>query len=469
MAILLISDTLRPDDNLHYEKFTDGTIKCIEDEIPFNVPDGWIWTRLGCITDVIQYGLSNSAQAAGDFRLLRITDIQDGYVNWDSVPFTSTNDPQKYLLKKGDIVFARTGATVGKSFLISDLPYNSVYASYLIRISLINDISANYIYQFFNSHCYWNQITGKSVGVGQPNCNGTSLRELFIPLPPQEEQNRIVPAVDESLKIVDIITTEQEKLFELINITKSKILDLAIRGKLVPQDSNDEPASILLKRIKAEKEEMIKQGKIKRNKKESVIFKGSDNSYYRSFSEKLELCEDVPEDLPISWEWTNIGSVFSHNTGKALNSSKNEGQLLTYITTSNLYWNEFVLSNLKSMFFTENELEKCTVKKGDLLVCEGGDIGRSAIWNFDNETRIQNHIHRLRAYNKVNVKFYYYILYLYKITGKINGNGIGLQGLSSNTLHSIEIPLPPFAEQARIVEAIERIFAKLDEIANQVA
>ena len=193
-----------PTDNLHYEKFDDGSVKCIEDEIPFELPDGWAWARLGCLTAIIQYGLSNSAETTGDYRLLRITDIQGGCVNWDSVPFTSTEEPEKYLLNRGDIVFARTGATVGKSFLISDLPYDSVYASYLIRIRLISGISANYIYQFFNSHCYWEQVTGKAVGVGQPNCNGTALKELFIPLPPQNEQNRIISVADNLLKIADI-------------------------------------------------------------------------------------------------------------------------------------------------------------------------------------------------------------------------------------------------------------------------
>ena len=172
------------DDNLHYEKFQDGTVKCIEDEIPFEIPDGWVWTRLGNLCAAIQYGLSNSAEPKGSHKFLRITDIQNGMVNWDAVPFTSTSDPDVYLLKPGDIVFARTGATVGKSFLITETPYPSVYASYLIRIRLLGDLPSEYIYQFFDSACYWSQITDKSVGVGQPNCNGTALKELFIPLPP---------------------------------------------------------------------------------------------------------------------------------------------------------------------------------------------------------------------------------------------------------------------------------------------
>ena len=116
-------------------------------------------------------------------------------VEWDKVPFTDVNEPELYLLKQGDIVFARTGATVGKSFLINELPYESVFASYLIRIRLIGNVSQEYIYNFFNSKCYWEQITDKSVGVGQPNCNGTSLKELFVPLPPLQEQKRIIDSI----------------------------------------------------------------------------------------------------------------------------------------------------------------------------------------------------------------------------------------------------------------------------------
>lgn len=147
--------------------------------------------------------MSNSAEQTGTHRLLRITDIQDGKVNWETVPFTTVDEPDTYLLAKGDIVFARTGATVGKSFLIGETPYPSVYASYLIRIRLLDDILPEYIYQFFNSQCYWDQITDKSVGVGQPNCNGTSLKELLIPLPPKNEQIKIVPSARSA-----IISTE---------------------------------------------------------------------------------------------------------------------------------------------------------------------------------------------------------------------------------------------------------------------
>ena len=190
-------------------------MKCIEDEIPFDLPDGWAWTRLGNLSAAIQYGLSNSAKQQGTHRLLRITDIQDGKVNWDTVPFTTVDDPETYLLKTGDIVFARTGATVGKSFLITEIPYPSVYASYLIRIRLLGNLLPEYIYQFFDSACYWSQITDKSVGVGQPNCNGTSLKELLIPLPPINEQLRIVPTAQALLAYVAKIDAEKKSLLSI--------------------------------------------------------------------------------------------------------------------------------------------------------------------------------------------------------------------------------------------------------------
>ena len=179
----------------------------------------------------------------------------------------------------------------------------------------------------------------------------------------------------------------------------------------------------------------------------------------------MKLCDfESDYEIPNNWVWCNLGLLFNHNTGKALNSVNSEGKALTYITTSNVYWNRFELNDLKSMPFTDSEIEKCTIKKGDLLVCEGGDIGRAAIWNFDNEIRIQNHLHRLRAYDYIQTAFYYYVLYAFKLSGKISGNGIGLQGLSSNALHNIIVPVPPIKEQKNIVMSIEKLMLSIDNI-----
>ena len=249
---------------------------------------------------------------------------------------------------------------------------------------------------------------------------------------------------------------------------KNSILQMAVQGKLVPQDPNDEPASVLLERIKAEKEALIKSGKIKKSKKSSEIFRGASRTLPYTFCEQIgkeirDISDEIPFEIPESWEWCRLDTIFQHNTGKALNSSKSQGIKMQYITTSNLYWNKFKLDKLKEMSFTENEVEKCTVTKGDLLVCEGGDIGRSAIWNYDYPMRIQNHIHRVRPYLQINIYFFYYIFYFYKNAGLIGGKGIGIQGLSTNALGSLFIPLPPLAEQKRIVAKIEELLPYIEK------
>ena len=445
--------------NLHYEKFSDGTVKCIEDEIPFELPEGWEWTRLGCITDVIQYGLSNSAESTGDYRLLRITDIQNGCVNWDTVPFTSTDEPEKYLLHNDDIVFARTGATVGKSFLITDLPYASVYASYLIRIRLINGISANYIYHFFNSYCYWEQVTDKAVGVGQSNCNGTALRELFIPLPSQAEQNRIVPVADKLLKIVDTITSEQESLSELIQTTKSKILDLAIRGKLLPQDPNDEPASVPLERIRAEKEELIKQGKIKRDKKDSVIFKGDDNSYYEKVGNKLNcIDEEIPFKLPEGWAFIRLKTAWELISGRDLSPSdyndKNNG--IPYITGASNFKNGHV------SLVRWTPVPQVITQKGDLLLTCKGTIGEIAYNNFG-KAHIARQIMAIRNNYSLNVDFLALCIE-YSMT-KIKQAAKGLiPGISREDILNLVIPIPPTKEQEKICDKLKVTFSAIKHI-----
>ena len=232
---------------------------------------------------------------------------------------------------------------------------------------------------------------------------------------------------------------------------RQKILDLAIHGKLVPQDPNDEPASVLLERIKAEKERLIKEGKIKRAKKSA---KFSDTPHYGN----------VPFEVPNGWVWCKLGDIFQHNNGKQKTSSNQNGKLLKYITTSNVYWGRFDLSEIKEMRFLESELAKCTAKRGDLLVCEGGDIGRAAIWDYDQIICFQNHLHRLRGFVPICTKYFLFSLMFCKIKGLIKGKGIGLMTLSANDLHNIPIPLPPLAEQQRIVTEVDRWFALIDQI-----
>lgn len=223
---------------------------------------------------------------------------------------------------------------------------------------------------------------------------------------------------------------------------RQKVIDAGIQGKLTEQLPEDGNAEDLYQQIQEEKAKLVKEGKIKKSKPLPSIKP-----------------EEIPFEIPENWKWVRLGDLFDHNTGKALNSSDKDGSLLTYITTSNVYWDHFELNNLKSMYFNESEIDKCTIQKGDLLICEGGDIGRSAIWPYKQEIRIQNHLHRLRPFlsEQLNVKFYYYVMWSYKLNGLINGRGIGLQGFSSKRVHSLIVPFPPVTEQKRIVDRIDEI------------
>ena len=249
---------------------------------------------------------------------------------------------------------------------------------------------------------------------------------------------------------------------------KNSILQWAIQGKLVPQDPNDEPASVLLEKIRQEKERLIKEKKIKRDKNASIIYRGEDNSYYEKILATGEVkCidEEIPFEIPQGWEWTRIGNIFNHTSGKQQSSSnKSGGTPQKFITTSNLYWGYFLLNNVKVMNFTEEEIKTCSATKGDLLVCEGGaGYGRSAIWNEDYDICLQNHVHRLRPLVDGTCEYVYYFIYLQKESNSLASVGTAMPGLSANRLKSLLIPLPPIAEQKRITNILSEVFPKVEK------
>ena len=241
---------------------------------------------------------------------------------------------------------------------------------------------------------------------------------------------------------------------------KNSILQWAIQGKLVPQDPNDEPASVLLEKIRAEKAQLIKEGKIKKDKKESIIYRGEDNSYYEKFADGKVVCidDEIPFEIPKGWEWCRICHLFLHASGKQQSSgNKGNGTPQRFITTSNLYWGRFVLDNVKVMNFTDEEIITCSATKGDLLVCEGGaGYGRSAIWDKDYDICLQNHVHRLRPYIDGICEYVYYFIYLLKESNQLTSVGTAMPGLSANRLKGLLLPLPPHKEQKCIIDKLTR-------------
>ncbi|EMB32802.1 hypothetical protein HMPREF9722_00626 [Treponema denticola ATCC 33520] len=249
------------------------------------------------------------------------------------------------------------------------------------------------------------------------------------------------------------------------NALRQKILDLAIHGKLVKQDPSDESATILLEKIRAEKEKKIASGELKRGKNDSYIFFGDDNRHYEKFADGRvkDIEDEIPFVVPEGWAWCRLGEIYYHTTGKALKKSNEKGSLKKYITTSNLYWDTFDFSKVRSMYFTDEELDKCTIKKGDLVVCNGGDVGRAAIWNYDHDICYQNHVSRMRPkINGVENRFFLYVLMFYKEQNLLSGKGIGISSLSASDLLSAIVPLPPTNQQRLIVSEIQKIFTQIN-------
>lgn len=296
---------------MHYEKFHDGTVKCIEDEIPFEIPEGWVWTRLGMIGNW-QAGATpskgNTKYYKGSIPWLKTGDLNDNYITKipEHISELALKETSVKLNPTGSILIAMYGATIGKLGILT-FPATTNQACCACQPS--DAIIAKYLFSFLLSHRQ--TFIQRGTGGAQPNISKEKIVSTLIALPPLEEQKRIAKAIIDLLKITGNIESKKQCLHNSLENTKSKILDLAIRGKLVPQDPNEEPASVLLERIQAEKEELIKQGKIKRDKNDSIIFKGDDNSYYEQFADgRIENIEDeIPYYLPEGWEWCRVSTI----------------------------------------------------------------------------------------------------------------------------------------------------------------
>ncbi|MDY5395906.1 MAG: restriction endonuclease subunit S [Alistipes sp.] len=386
--------------------------------VPFEVPEGWVWTTVSDISKSILYGVSESAKPAGKYKLLRITDIQNNQVDWETVPFTDFDDNKvsSYILCNGDILFARTGATVGKSYLIKNLTQKAIYASYLIRVQTFNLIIPEYVKLFFESEYYWAQIELNSVGIGQPNVNGTILGSLNIPLPPLSEQKRIVIEIERWLSLINAIENNKVDLQTAIKQTKSKILDLAIHGKLVPQDPNDEPASELLKRI---------------NLKAKIT---CDNGHYTQ--------------LPKNWMVAPMQTVCSLIDGEKIN-----GKELPNLDVKYLRGERDFKTLTNGRYVAANSL---------LILVDGensGEVFRTPIDGYQGSTFKQLYINKQMLTDYVLL-----VINLHRKALRENKVGSAIPHLNKKLFRAIQVPIPPYNEQKKIVDAVKTIFKYIDAI-----
>jgi len=387
--------------------------------VPFEVPEGWVWTTVSEISNSILYGVSESAKVKGEYKLLRITDIQDNKVDWESVPFTDFDSSKvsSYLLQNNDILFARTGATVGKSYLVQNLTDKAIYASYLIRVQMPKMVLPNYVKYFFESGYYWGQINLKSVGVGQPNVNGTILGDLSIPIPGYKEQHRIVIEIEKWFALIDVIESSKEDLQSTIKQAKSKILDLAIHGKLVPQDPNDEPAMELLRRI---------------NPKAEIT---CDNAHY-------------PFEVPKKWIICKLGEVVSIINGKSQKDVENKK-------------GEYPIYGSGGIIGRANQY-LCLA--GSTIIGRKGTINNPIFvsenfWNVDTAFG-------MKPQKMVDDTYFYYFCLSFNFS-KLD-KSTAVPSLTKTTIGNLALPIPPLPEQHRIVAKIEELFAVLDNIQNSL-
>ncbi|MCR6505668.1 restriction endonuclease subunit S [Bacteroides muris (ex Fokt et al. 2023)] len=462
----------RGEDNSYYEKFlATGEVKCIDEEIPFEIPKGWEWCRFSAIYRLLTDGTHKTPKyTESGVPFISVKDMSSGKLSFSNTKCISEEE-HKILSARccpeyGDLLISKVGTT-GIPLIIDTDKEFSIFVSLALIKFFPNYIDSKFLIHLINSPLIQEQVKRDTRGVGNKNWILTAISNTLLAIPPLVEQKRIVSKIEEIMPIADKYEKSQEVLdrlnAEIFDKLKKSVLQEAIQGKLVPQIVNEGTARELLEQIKTEKEKLVKDGKFKKSAlSDSVIYKGDDNKYYEQVGKEIkEITEEILFDLPDKWQWCRIGTIFMHNNGKQLNKGNTKGKLMKYVTTSNLYWDGFVLDNLKEMPFKENEIERCMAVKGDLLVCEGGDIGRSCIWNYDFPIMLQNHIHKLRPYIPVCTKFFYYIFNLYNLTGLIGGKGIGIQGFSSKALHNTLVPLPPLKEQHRIVAQIEKLFEQL--------
>jgi len=394
--------------------------------VPFEVPESWEWVR---ISDI-------SFLKAGSF--IKAKDIKSEKSN-DLYPCYGGNGLRGYVenfnYEGVYSLIGRQGALCGNINLVEGKFYATEHA---VTTTLFGSIDPNWMYYTLKAL----NLNQYATGAAQPGLTVERINNVYCPLPPKNEQKRISSIIKSLFVLIERLDNNKLSLQQLINNTKSKVLELAIKGKLVLQNPEDEPASTLLERLGN-----------KKTKKAST-----DISHY-------------PFEVPSSWVWCGLHEIADVSLGKTLDRQRNTGTYKTYLRSVNVRWGFIDLDDVKEMRFEESEEDRYSLQFGDLLICEGGEAGRAAIWKYKNKSmRYQNALHRARFRFGIKADFYLYALRHYQNT-KILDNyikGVTIKHLTGQALRQMSFPLPPIKEQQRIVEKIEEIYMLLDQIKDNL-
>ena len=469
------------EDNLHYEKFADGSVKCIEDEIPFDLPEGWAWCRLSMV-GTTSIGLTykpTEVKETGTI-VLRSCNIKNGKIDFaDLVRVQADIRENQYIYENDILICARNGSQslVGKCAIMQDLPEAASFGAFM---AVFRSICNQYVYYYFNTALFRSSFSNDdSKQINQ--VTQAILRDTLIPLPPFAEQTRIVAKLHEILSLADFINDGTEQIEMIITKAKSKILDLAIRGQLVPQDPDDEPASVLLERIRAEKEELIKQGKLKRDKKESVIFRGEDNSYYEKVgSDVICIDAEIPFEIPDTWEWMRLESccIKEIRRGKSPTYIDESGTLV-FAQKCNTKYRGIDVG--LALFLDESILGRYPddeyMQDGDVVINSTGTgtLGRVGIYHTtDNHRGLpivpDSHVTVVRAAHGIQSIYVYAFMKANQSELEKEGEGSTNQKeLKPLTLKEMLIPIPPYSEQERIATTITAAFSILSAVEKSLS
>ena len=475
-------------DNLHYEKFADGSVKCIEDEIPFDLPEGWAWVRLVSLIEAFITGPFGSALHKSDYvadgiPLINPMNITDGKVipiDKMQVSPETAERLSSFKVAPSDIVIARRG-DMGRCAVVQPAQKGWLCGtgSFILRFPAV--LCSEYFAVCLRSPYSVELMSGNSIGNTMLNLNQTILKSILIPVPPCTEQNRIINAIFDADALLAEIANQSESLVMCVAKAKSKILDLAIRGQLVPQDPADEPASVLLERIRAEKEELIKQGKIKRDKKESFIFRGEDNSYYEKVgSDVICIDAEIPFEIPDTWEWMRLESccIKEIRRGKSPKYVGESGTLV-FAQKCNTKYSDIDVG--LALFLDESILGRYPddeyMQDGDVVINSTGTgtLGRVGIYHTtDNHRGLpivpDSHVTVIRAAHGIQSIYVYAFMKANQSELEKEGEGSTNQKeLKPLTLKEMLIPIPPYSEQERIVATITTAFSIISAVEKSLS
>ncbi len=465
----------RGEDNSYYEKvLATGEVKCIDEEIPFDIPQGWEWCRIASLADVVRGGSPRPAGSPifydGSIPFLKVADLtreSSIYVKSFSSTIKEAGLSKTRLVEAGTLLLTNSGATLGVPKICTfDTTFNDGVAAFLS----LDERLKLYVYWFF---CYMTDLYRNiNQGTAQPNLNTDIIKMTLVPIPPYKEQIRIIEQLENISPIIAYYEKAQDELDELNEsipkLIKQSILQEAIRGKLVPQIAEEGTAKELLKQIKEEKLKHVKEGKLKKSAlNDSVIFLGDDNKYYEQIGNSIKCIDDeIPFEIPYNWQWTRLSYISSIYTGNSISEAEKRAKFMGvqgryYIGTKDVGFDNKIVYDNGISIPLQYERDFRLAPANSILMCiEGGSAGKKiAVLNQD--VCFGNKLCCFSPFMKIGKLIYYY-LQSPSFIDLFNQNKTGIiGGVSIAKVKDIVIPLPPLMEQQRIVAQIDGLFEQL--------